>query len=153
MVAYYTHFFTLLFSLNIIWAYLFFFLFICREVFLKNHFYLFILIFKIFLFFFLELHLWQTEVPRLGVESELQLLAHTIATATRYLSHVCNLCHSLQQCQILSPLREARDWICTLMDTSWVLNPLSHNGNSVFIFKIVCTKGSILLSNRHHHSG
>ena len=35
------------------------------------------------------------------------------------------------QCQILNPLSEARDQICILMDTSWVLNLLSHNRNSV----------------------
>ena len=35
-----------------------------------------------------------------------------------------------QQGQILSPLNEARDWTHVLMDTSKVLNPLSHNGNS-----------------------
>ena len=31
------------------------------------------------------------EVPRLGDESELQLLAYTTATATPDLSHMCNL--------------------------------------------------------------
>ena len=31
------------------------------------------------------------EVPRLGVESELQLLAYTTAIATRDLSYVCDL--------------------------------------------------------------
>ena len=35
------------------------------------------------------------EVPRLGVESELQLPAYTIATATPDLSHVFDLHHSL----------------------------------------------------------
>ena len=35
-----------------------------------------------FLFFFLGLHLWHMEVPRLGAESELWLLAYTTATAT-----------------------------------------------------------------------
>ena len=34
------------------------------------------------------------EVPRLGVESELQLPAYTTATATPDPSHVCNLHHS-----------------------------------------------------------
>ena len=34
-----------------------------------------------FLFFFLEPYLWHMEVPRLGVELELQLLACTIAIA------------------------------------------------------------------------
>ena len=34
------------------------------------------------------------EVPRLGVESELQLLDYTTATATWDPSHVCNLYRS-----------------------------------------------------------
>ena len=36
-----------------------------------------------FLFVFLQPHLQHMEVPRLGVESELQLLTYTTATATR----------------------------------------------------------------------
>ena len=39
------------------------------------------------------------------------------------------LYHSLLQCQILDPLSEARDLTYILKDTSWVLNPLGHNGN------------------------
>ena len=46
------------------------------------------------------------------------------------LSHICELCHSLWQCQILNPLGWARDWTSILMDTSWVLNQLNHNRNS-----------------------
>ena len=34
------------------------------------------------------------EVPRLGVESELQLLAYTTATATRDLSLICDPYHT-----------------------------------------------------------
>ena len=37
---------------------------------------------------FLGLHLWHMEVPRLGVQSELQLPAYATATATRDLSRV-----------------------------------------------------------------
>ena len=48
------------------------------------------------------------EVPWLGVESKLQLLAYTTATAMQDPSHICNLYHSLQQCQILNPLSGAR---------------------------------------------
>ena len=55
--------------------------------------------------------------PRLGVELELQLLAYTIAIATPGPSCICNLCYSLQQRQILNPLREARDQTCILTDT------------------------------------
>ena len=36
----------------------------------------------IFGFWFLGLHLWHMEVPRLGAELELQLPAYTTATAT-----------------------------------------------------------------------
>ena len=44
---------------------------------------------------FLGLHLWHIEVPRLGVESELQLSAYTTAMAMQDLSHVCDLHHQL----------------------------------------------------------
>ena len=49
------------------------------------------------------------EVPRLGVESELQLPAYTTATTTWDLSLVCDLHHSSWQHRILNPLKEARD--------------------------------------------
>ena len=39
-------------------------------------------------------HPWHREVSRLGVESELYLLAYSTATATLDMSHVCNLHHS-----------------------------------------------------------
>ena len=42
------------------------------------------------------------EVPKLGVESELQLLVYTTAIATPDPSHLCNLCHNLQQRRILT---------------------------------------------------
>ena len=69
-------------------------------------------------------------VPRLGSESELQLLAYTTAPAMWDLSHICNLYHSLWHQQILSPLSRAMDQNRILMDTSQVHNPLSHKGNS-----------------------
>ena len=55
------------------------------------------------------------EVPRLGVESELQMPAYTTATPTLDLSHVCDLHHSSQQCQILNPMSEAKDQTQNLM--------------------------------------
>ena len=58
------------------------------------------------------------EVPRLGVESELQLQAYTTAIATWDSSRVCNLHHSTQQSWILNPLSEARDQTQVLVDTS-----------------------------------
>ena len=60
------------------------------------------------------------EVPRLGVESELQLPAYTTAIATQDPSHLCDLHHSSQQRRILNPLSKTRDWTCILMDTSQV---------------------------------
>ena len=74
-----------------------------------------------FLFFvLLGLHLRFMEVPRLGVTSELQLLASTTDTATQDLSHICDLHHSSQQHQILNPLSEVMDQTCILTDTSRV---------------------------------
>ena len=67
-------------------------------------------LFFFFLFFvFLGLHPWHMEVPRLGVELELQLLAYTIATAMWDPSFIFNLHHSSWQLQILNPLSGARD--------------------------------------------
>ena len=60
------------------------------------------------------------EVPRLGVESELQLLAYTTAMATWGPSHVFDLHHSSRQRQILHPLSEGKDWTQILLDTSRV---------------------------------
>ena len=68
------------------------------------------------LFIYLGLHLWQMEVPRLGVKLELQLPAYAIATATPDLSLICNLHHSLWQCWILNPLSGAGDWTLILTD-------------------------------------
>ena len=70
--------------------------------------------------FFLGPHMQHMDVPRLGVEPELQLLAYTTATATRDPNHVCDLHHSSWQCWILNPLNEARDRTHILMYTSLV---------------------------------
>ena len=64
------------------------------------------------------LHLWHMEVPRLGVEWELQLPAYTTATATLDLSSICNPHHSSWQHRILNPLSKARDRTCNLTVTS-----------------------------------
>ena len=45
------------------------------------------------------------EVPKLEVKLELQLRAYSTAIATQDLSHICNLCLSLWQYQLLNPLR------------------------------------------------
>ena len=67
---------------------------------------------------FSELHLQHIEVPRLGVESELQPLAYAIATSDP--SHICNLYHSSQQHRILNPLRDVRDQTCVLVVSSHI---------------------------------
>ena len=73
-----------------------------------------------FCLFVLGLHPQCMEVPRLGVESQLQLPAYTTTTAMRDPSHICELHCSSQQCQILNPLMEAKDQTPILMDTSQV---------------------------------
>ena len=60
-------------------------------------------------FVFLGLYPPHVEVPWLGVESELQPLAYTTATATWDPSTICDLHHSSRQCRILNPLSEVRD--------------------------------------------
>ena len=73
-----------------------------------------------FFFVFLGLNPWHVEVPRLGVKSELQLLAYTTATAMRDPSHVCDLHPSSRQHWILNPLSKARDGSCILVDPSQI---------------------------------
>ena len=60
------------------------------------------------------------DVSRLGVESELQLPAIATATVTPVLSHVWDLYHSSQQCQILNPLSEARDGTRIFIESSQI---------------------------------
>ena len=70
-----------------------------------------------FFFSLFGLHLQHMEVPVLGVESELQLLAYTITTAMLDESHICHLHCSLWQRRILNPL-EVRDQTHSLMETT-----------------------------------
>ena len=87
--------------------------------------------FLFYFFAFSGLHPWHMEVPRLGVKSELQLLAYTTATATRDLSCICDLYHSSQPRWILNSLNEARDWAHIFMDPSQVCQLLSWEENSL----------------------
>ena len=74
-----------------------------------------------FLFLLLGPHLQYMEVPRLGVQRELQLPAYTTATATSDLSHLaCDLYQNSQQRQILNTLSEARDRTRNLMVPSQI---------------------------------
>ena len=72
----------------------------------------------LFFFSYLWPHLQYMEVPRLGVESELQLRAYTTAIGMWGLSQVFELYHSSWQRQILNPLSEARDQRHIFMNTS-----------------------------------
>ena len=91
-------------------------------------------IFLIFHFFFLGPHSRHMGVPRLGVDSELQLPAYAIATATPDLSHICDLHHSCQQRQIPNPLSKARDRTHILMDTSRIRFHCTTMGAPVIFF-------------------
>ena len=86
-----------------------------------------------FIFFFLGPHPGHMEVPRLGVQSELQLPAYTTATATGDPSHVCNLHHSSQQCLILNLLIEARDRTRNLMVSSWIHFCCTTKGTPIYL--------------------
>ena len=66
------------------------------------------------------------EVPKQGVQLELQLLAYATAIAIPDLSCVCKLNRSSQRGQILNPLSGTRDSTCI----HEVLNLLSHNRDS-----------------------
>ena len=67
------------------------------------------------------------DVSRLAVESELPLPVYTTATATLDPSGILDLHRSVW---LFNPLMEARDGSRILVDTSRVLNLLSHSGHS-----------------------
>ena len=73
------------------------------------------------------------EVPRLGVELQLQLVGYATGTAMLDLSHICHLHYSSWQRWMLNPLSKARNytrnllvpsWICFRCATTGILNPL-----------------------------
>ena len=80
--------------------------------------------FRFFFFFlsfvFLGPHPRHMEVPRQGVELELQRQACATAIAMPDPSRVCDLHHSSQQHWVLNPRGEARDQTRIFMDTSRV---------------------------------
>ena len=73
-------------------------------------------LFYFILFCFLGPHLWHMEIPRRGVELELQLPAYVTAVQDPWC--ICNLHHSSQQQWFLNPLSRVRDQTLILMDTS-----------------------------------
>ena len=76
--------------------------------------------------------LQHVEVPRLGVESELQLQACATAMAMPNLSHICDLCYSLWQCLMLNPLSKARDLVGFL--THWATRAICFFKDNSMIF-------------------
>ena len=72
------------------------------------------------------------EVPRLGAELELELLAYPTATATGDPSNIFDLYPSSRQRGILNPLSEATAQIFVLVDTSWVCYRRAMKGALVF---------------------
>ena len=62
----------------------------------------------VFIFFFSVLHLRHMDFSRVGVESELQLLAYATAIAMPDPSYVCNLHHNSGQGQILKPTEQGQ---------------------------------------------
>ena len=76
------------------------------------------------------------EVPRLGIQSELQLPAYSRAAAMPDLSCVCAPHFSSQQRQILNPPSEARDQTRYLMVPSWIHFHCAAMGMPLYIFKV-----------------
>ena len=68
---------------------------------------------------FLGPHAWYTEVPRLGVKSEVSLPAYTTAIAMQDPILICKLYHSFQKGWMFNPLSEAKDQTSILVDISW----------------------------------
>ena len=105
-----------------------------------NHCYLHYVLFffATFPFFFctLGLHAWYMEIPGLGVQSELQPLAYTTATATQDPSCIWDLHWSSWQCWILNPLSKARDWSCNLMVTSQICFHCTTMGTPLWLLSI-----------------
>ena len=88
----------------------------------------------VFAFAFLGRHERHMEIPRLGIQSELQLPAYTKATTMQNLSLVCNLHHSSRQCWIFNPLSEARDLTHNLMVPSRIPFPCAMTGTPQTFF-------------------
>ena len=99
-----------------------------------------------FCFCFLGPYPQHMEVPRLGVESELQPLAYATAAATQDPSHIFDLHHSSRQCQNPDPLREARDQTQILMDANHIHFWCVTTGT---IFCNTCKGKAILYKNKN----
>ena len=74
------------------------------------------------------------DVPRLGVQLELWLLAYATAAAMPDPSQICSVQYSSWQCQILNPLSEAGDRICNLMVPSRIRFCCTKTETPIFCF-------------------
>ena len=77
------------------------------------------------------------EVPRLGVNLELQLPAYTTATAMWDPATYAAYTTAQGNAGSLNPLSEARDGSCILMDTSWIHFRCTTEGTPQFVFMFV----------------
>ena len=84
------------------------------------------------LFFFFLMHLLMGAYGSSRARGQIgaTALAYATATAMPLPSHSCDLRFSLWQCRILNPLSEARIKPASSQEPYWVLNQLSHKGNS-----------------------
>ena len=109
------------------------FVFHSYEIQNKDKYSYFLFFFFFFSVFFLGPPLQHMEVPRLGVESDLQMPAY--ATAMQDLSHICDLHHSSRQRRIPNPLSKSRDGTRIVMDTSEVHYCWATVGTPTVTFK------------------
>ena len=105
------------------------------------------------------------KIPKLGVESELQLPGYTTATAMQDLSHICDLHHNSWQHWILNPQSKARDQTRMLMDPSQIrfccattATPPSSSYKDTHPVTVVpdvslITSQSLQLQKPHHSGG
>ena len=80
--------------------------------------------------FFLGLHLWHLEVPRLGCRIRAQPAPQPQQQQLGIQATSATYTASLQQRRTLNPLSKARDRTHILMNIRRILNLLSHNRNS-----------------------
>ena len=92
--------------------------------------------FLFYLFIFLQPHLWHMEVPRVGVKSEVQLRPMWQLAA---MPDPCPNRRGQGERPGIEPASSQRQ--------CWVLNPLSHNGNSLFSFLILVIRVFFFLTS------
>ena len=92
------------------------------------------------------------EFPRLGVESELQLLAYTTATAMPDPSHICDQHHISEQHWFFNSLSKpgiepATSWFLVGFVSAAPQQALPHIGYLMCIFWFACVCKSVLCAS------